>query len=193
MKLRFLICTAAVLAVGSQFRAAAGEVTPGRAWGLVGMYFNLPAQVRNVPMMPEFAPAFVRVDPNVDFDWTKQAPVPRVGNSDFGVRWVGYLRVERAGVHTFRLTYDRGVRLKVDKELVYEGTRRPAQGARIDVNLSDAGWVPFEAQFHAYRSRRPKIRIEWAEPGKTGFEPIPAGRFAHDTAVGTAVRKRGSK
>ena len=37
------------------------------------------------------APAFVRIDDNIDFYWESHAPAPELPDDDFSVRWTGYL------------------------------------------------------------------------------------------------------
>ena len=184
-----------VLLIGSALCDAeqSPKTASGRVAGLMGMYFNLPTQARNVPMIPDPNPAHVRVDPHIDFNWSKQPPVPRVGSNHFAVRWVGYLKVDKPGVYTFRVTHDSGLRFKVDKEVLYDRMRGRAENQRIDVKLEERGWLAFEAQYHSVRARRPVVRIEWARPGETNFSIIPPEHFAHDTAVGVMVRERKGK
>jgi len=90
-------------------RPAGGR--PGER-GLKGEYFN------NM----EFTgpPALVRVDPQVQFDWSGGSPDPKVHPEHFSVRWTGTLRSPVSRDVRLSVTTDDGARLYIDGKLVID-------------------------------------------------------------------------
>jgi hypothetical protein len=65
------------------------------------------------------APALVRYDPAIDFDWGTGSPDPSLPDDNFSVRWKRTLGFE-AGTYRFFSSTDDGVRIYVDGQLVVE-------------------------------------------------------------------------
>ena len=70
--------------------------------GLLGRYY------RNSSW--QGPPVEVRVDPAIDFDWSKSIPLP----PPFSVEWSGRLLVEQAGEYEFAIVADDGAALEID-------------------------------------------------------------------------------
>ncbi|MDA1277978.1 MAG: PA14 domain-containing protein, partial [Verrucomicrobia bacterium] len=90
-------------------------------------------------------PAFVRLDPKVDFDWSDVGPDPFLGGA-FSVRWTGQVEPEFSETYTFYTVSDDGVRLFVNNQLVIDnftahgptedrGTISLAGGQKVDIVL----------------------------------------------------------
>ena len=79
--------------------------------GLLGEYFDNPYWYG--------APALVRVDPQVSFDWGTGS-VADVGVDDVSVRWSGKLRVAQTGVYTVHVTADDSAKLTLDHKLLLD-------------------------------------------------------------------------
>ena len=73
-------------AMRSPDATAWGDLTLGR--GLVGDYYN---------GKPDGKPAHTRVDNRLDFNWGGGSPARGVEETDYAVRWTGYLYTERPG------------------------------------------------------------------------------------------------
>lgn len=177
----FGLCAAAVLIGPARMfgiRPKDGSPPEAARPGLLGMYFNLPRDLR-APMTPDPAPALVRADRAIDFDWRKEPPAPRLGRSHFAVRWLGAIRIQKAGVYTFRLTHDNGLRVQVAGNLFYDRWSHRAANQMADVKILETGWLPIEVQFHSARSRAPLVRIEWATPGSAAITPISDQCLSH--------------
>jgi beta-glucosidase len=78
----------------------------GTVHGLKGEYFAN----RNL----EGAPAVVRIDKSIAFDWDDGSPDPRIPNDNFSVRWTGVLVPAHSGRYMLSTMSDDGVRLYVD-------------------------------------------------------------------------------
>jgi hypothetical protein len=63
-------------------------------------------------------PRAVRVDPAINFDWSKDAPIATVGREFFSARWTGEISIAAAETFTFETSSDDGVRLVIDDKPV---------------------------------------------------------------------------
>jgi len=93
------------------------------------------------------APALVRGDAQVDFDWGTGSPaVGVIGADNFSVRWTNTVNFP-SGVYRFRVTVDDGVRVFVNDRLVIDAWR--VQGAATfdsgDIALS--GNAPLRVEY----------------------------------------------
>ncbi len=90
--------------------------TPGTGTGLAGDYYSS----RSHPSPSLGWPTFSRVDPIVDFDWSTNAPDPRISRDNFTIRWTGEVQPFASGTYTFHTRTDDGVRLWVDGRLLID-------------------------------------------------------------------------
>jgi hypothetical protein len=65
------------------------------------------------------APAMVREDAHIDFDWGPGSPGTAIPNNDFSVRWTRAVQLQ-PGDYRFTVTSDDGIRLYVDGRLVID-------------------------------------------------------------------------
>jgi beta-glucosidase len=100
-------------------------------------------------------PALVRIDPQVDFDWSVGSPDPAIPVDHFSIRWTGKLISPITGAGKISVTSDDGVRLYTDGKLVVDSWVN--RGPTTDVvNLK------FE------EGRQYDLRIEYFESGGPG-------------------------
>jgi beta-glucosidase len=85
---------------------------PDGAHGLKAEYFNNP--------LLEGAPALVRVDPAINFDWAMGPPAPGINPDRFSVRWTGRLIPSASHEYLLAATTDDGVRVYLDGALVLD-------------------------------------------------------------------------
>ncbi|MCA1683519.1 MAG: hypothetical protein LC708_00050, partial [Actinobacteria bacterium] len=90
---------------------------PPAELGLVGSYYADPGATRSFAGL---APAVVRVDPNVNFEWATAPPVSPLGATDYLVRWEGSVATPTIGAYRFGASSDDGVRIWVDNQLVVD-------------------------------------------------------------------------
>ena len=129
-----------------------------------------------------------RVDPLVDFNWVRQAPVPELTPDNFSIRWTGFIAAPAVGQYKLALEYDGAVRVAIDGRSVFDSTVRPsgaAPGKRAGARAALSGSGRAEEVIPFTRAAR-MIRIEFSDPGgparcrllwqqKDGFdeEPVP--------------------
>lgn len=92
------------------------------------------------------APALVRSDPSVSFNWDEGAPAPGLPSDNFSVRWARALNFENR-IYRFYILVDDGVRLWIDDELVID--------AWYDSSLHTVTGV------HTMTQGRHQIRVEY--------------------------------
>jgi PA14 domain len=78
--------------------------------GLLGKYY------RNATWAG--APADVKIDPAIDFDWPKTTPHP----APLSVEWTSEIFIEREGFYLFTLAADDGALLEIDRKLIVDAS-----------------------------------------------------------------------
>ncbi len=114
-----------VLAEGMPIPIERSALHTGKAEGLAGEYFA----------NPDFQgkPVAVRVDPSVNFNWSKAVPVPGLRRDSFSVRWTGALTPPAPGDYHLAARVGFGFRsqtretfhLYLDGKLILDNTRVP--------------------------------------------------------------------
>jgi beta-glucosidase len=121
--------------------------------GLEGTYFN------NVTFSGE--PAFIRIDNQINFQWTLFSPDPEKLTYDFySVRWTGKLKAPATGIFNLGIDGNDGYRVYIDGKLFLD---------RWTKRTREAIMKPFRFQ----KGREYDIRIEFYEPvGNAWFSLI---------------------
>lgn len=122
------------------------------------------------------APAFIRGDAQVDFNWGFGSPVPGViGMDDFSVRWTNNVNFP-SGVYRFRITVDDGVRLFVNDRLAIDAWREQATSTFESGDLSLSGNTPIRVEFFE-ASGEARVTLTWfntgGAPQPTPVPPLP--------------------
>lgn len=88
--------------------------------GLIGEYWNVPANYNFANGAPTGAPSLTRNDQDINFDWNLDSPSPGVINNDwFYARWKGYFVAPTTGSYIFGASADDSVGVYVDGQQVY--------------------------------------------------------------------------
>jgi hypothetical protein len=125
--------------------------------GLLGTYFTS----TNLT-----APAVVRVDETVDFDWALKAPHPQLAADNFSVRWEGQLNPKFSEQYTFYTQSDDGVRLWVNGvQLVNNWTIHGVTENSGRIALK-AG-VPVDVRLEFYDGAQSAVcKLLWSSPSQ---------------------------
>jgi len=156
----------------------------GEETGLHAEYFKN----RNL----EGAPALVRTDPQIQFDWSEKTPGQGIPQSDYSVRWTGSVVPSESGKYKLILTADDGCRLFFDGKLLID-------------HWVDSGAVPqvAEVDFVAGKSRdlrveyfqhggQASVRLDWARVGDGPYADALEAARKSDIAV-VFVSTRGTE
>jgi hypothetical protein len=122
----------------------------------------------------------VRVDPNIDFNWGSDSPDPAMKASEFGARWIGYIKVPKAGRYVIHVRSHGESQVMLDNAMVINNRLSPHRDCeqQAEVNLT-AGYHLVAVQFvHAWGQAN--CHLGWQPPGATGWTAIPAQSLFHD-------------
>ena len=88
--------------------------------GLIGEYWNVPANYNFASGAPTSTPNLTRNDQDINFDWNLSSPSPGVINDDwFYARWKGYFVAPTTGSYTFGGTVDDNISVYINDQNVY--------------------------------------------------------------------------
>jgi hypothetical protein len=122
--------------------------------------------------------ALTRVDRSINFHWGTGGP-PNVPADRFSVRWRGWLRTDKTGVHAFQTTSDDGVRLSVGGHRVIENwTLHPPTDDTGTISLEAGHHYPIVLEFFE-NTGNAQITLRWKPPGTGAFVVVPEGYLRH--------------
>ncbi|CAN5910678.1 hypothetical protein BH11MYX3_BH11MYX3_16160 [soil metagenome] len=101
-----------------------------------------------------------RVDPQIDFVWGDDEPVPGAGVDRFSVRWRGYLEVPAAGSYTLLTSNDDGVRVTLgDARIIDDWSFHAASRREATIDLA-AGRMPIVIDYFDV-AQHAEMRLSW--------------------------------
>ncbi len=116
---------------------------------------------------------FMRVDPNVDFDWGAGSPAPGVPADRFSVRWTGWIEAAFRGPTTFHAIVDDGVRLWVGgRRIINEWADHYPTEFKASVTLEPGRRYPIQLEYYE-NAGEAVARLHWSTGGRDPV-PIPA-------------------
>lgn len=125
-------------------------------------------------------PAERRIDPQIDFDWNDQGPLPGFPNDRFSVRWQGHIKTEAAGDYQFHTLSDDGVRLWVNEVPVIDRWVGQAAAERSGrIHLDGKRSYPFRMEYFEDTGLA-EVHLRWTTPEKPKHR-IPSEAFSHAT------------
>jgi hypothetical protein len=144
--------------------------------GLRASYFN------NITLTG--APALVRTDATVNFDWAVGSPATAITVDNFSARWEGQIEAPVSGAFTFTTTSDDGIRLFIDNQLIIDKffDQSPTDWTG-SVTLS-AGKHDIKIEYYE-RGGGAVAKLSWEYPGQAK-QIVPSSRLC-STVVPTCV------
>ena len=117
-------------------------------------------------------PTLARTDAVVNFTWGT-GPVTRTGRDHVSVRWEGYVRPERTGLHTFEVEADDHARLFVDGFLLVDSWSfdGPRSDARADHGLEADEFHPVVLEYRELGGEA-AARLLWSSERSASTEVI---------------------
>lgn len=122
----------------------------------------------------------VRVDVAVAFAWGDNPPDVRLAAGPFTVRWRGRLFVNSNGAHRFRAHAAGHVRLKLDGQVLIDGTRDRLGWLDAEPVELDYGYHPLQIDYTSAADGA-ALGLFWQGP-QFRLEPISARYLFHDPA-----------
>ncbi len=149
----------------------------GTGTGLQGEYYN----TSNLTDL-----AVTRVDPTVNFNWSRTAPDPSIAKNIFSVRWQGEIEAEYSQTYTFRTTANDGVRLWVNGQLLIDHwTDHAVRQNQGKITLQAGEQYSIEMDYYE-DSGRSVAKLSWSSPGHQN-QIIPSSQLypPADTSTGS--------
>lgn len=104
------------------------------------------------------APALVRLDSEIDFNWGAASADANLLTDDFSVRWSGQVEATRTESHTFTVTSNDTARLWVNGQLLIDGPVSEVSDGSIDLIAGRRYDIELE---YVEQSDDASIRLEW--------------------------------
>jgi beta-glucosidase len=102
-----------------------------------------------------------RVDRQVDFGWTLNAPAPEIPFDWYSVRWTGSLTVPASGVRRLGVEGNDGYRLYLDGALVIDNWRKQSYGTRM-VNVALRPGTRHDVRLEYFESTgNARVKLVW--------------------------------
>ena len=120
-------------------------------------------------------PALVRVDPEIQFDWSAAAPAPNVPRQAFAVRWTGNFVPPGPGDYSFAFqqpfcwpcTSEQSLKVYLDDKLVSDGAQhnRDKEFPRFTAHFDDTTPHSFKAEYvHTGPVYAAGLTLAWQPP-----------------------------
>lgn len=84
----------------------------GRGQGLLGKYYS--------NKLFSGLPDTTRIDQHLDFNWGFQPPIGNIPADNYSIIWEGYIRIPTKDLYTFHASFDNGLSLSIDDELLID-------------------------------------------------------------------------
>lgn len=135
--------------------------------GLRASYFN------NLTLTG--APALVRTDATVNFDWSVSSPAAAITVDNFSARWEGQIEAPVSGAYTFTTTSDDGIRLFIDNQLIIDKFIDQAPTDWTGSITLTAGKHDIKLEYYE-RGGGAVAKLSWAYPGQA-IQIVPTSRL----------------
>jgi beta-glucosidase len=133
--------------------------------GLEGAYFR--------DILFSGVPAFVRIDPAVDFVWHDASPLAGYGAESFCVRWTGALIPPVSGQYLLGVRGSSGYQFWLDgRELLAYATNEHEAFTRVVSVELEAGRLHDVRLDYVNDGRDPQVHLLWALPGQDYGEEV---------------------
>lgn len=132
--------------------------------------------------------AVTRVEPQVDFRWGENAPVPDVPAQSFSARWSGQVAAQFTESYTFHVEAGGGARLWLDGQLILDQWRdRPGEFYSTIVPLTAGQKYDLRLE-HFSTSKEAGMRLLWSSASQRKL-PIPADALTPSRTADSSARK----
>ncbi len=158
-----------------------GKLEPG----LVGQYFKGVAALDAVPA--NAAPFLVKIDKNINFKSAEGQFNKTKLTNDFQARWTGFLKVEKAGPHTFMLRSDDHSKLYLNDQVVVDnGAWEVQKDHEATVELKP-GVYALKVDFQNGPGQS-QCQLHWKQPGDSKAKSFKDGSLLHAKGAETAIK-----
>ncbi|MGE3507817.1 MAG: PA14 domain-containing protein, partial [Vicinamibacterales bacterium] len=140
--------------------------------GLTGQYYNDTGATFFTTL------ALTRVDPTINFSWSRGSPGPGVLEDNFSVRWTGQVQAPVTGNVLFRTASDDGVRVWVNGVQIINNWTDHALTNNTSAAIPMVAGTRYDIRVEYYeRTSAATIRLLWSYPGQTTYVAVPQSRL----------------
>lgn len=119
------------------------------------------------------APAAVRNDAVINFNWSTGSPMSGINADQFSVRWTREINFP-AGTYTFDVFSDDGIRVWVNNVLIIDQWRDQTDGRFSSTIALPGGNTPLRVEYYE-NTGRAAVSVAWNPPVTGGTTSPPAG------------------
>ena len=151
--------------------ALTDEETPG----LFARYYN------NTTFM---GPATERIDPNLNFNWGRRAPVASIDQSSYSVRWSGFLEPEFGGSYRFHTQSGSAMQVWLDNRLIldHQTTAESNETTSESIQLEAEQAYPIQIDY-VHNGGASQVNLLWSNSSRRISRVlIPREAFVPDSA-----------
>ncbi|MEQ2008432.1 MAG: PA14 domain-containing protein, partial [Limisphaerales bacterium] len=132
--------------------------------------------------------AVTRVDPQLDFNWGENAPVPDVPAQSFSARWSGQVAAQFTESYTFHVEAGGGAKLWLDGQLILnQWNDKPGEFYSTVVPLTAGQKYDLRLE-HFSTSKEARMRLLWSSASQRKV-PIPADVLTPSRPAESGARK----
>jgi beta-glucosidase len=143
--------------------------------GLLGEYFN------NTDCSGK--PVFTRIDPLLDFDYSRGSPDPQIENDYYSVRWSGQFIAPVSGPYYIGAAFDDAIRFYFENKLIIDKTLNRNQNstvAKLELEKGKHYDLRIEFTEHWYKS---KMKLWGAPQDPHKFDKVREAAKNSDVAI----------
>ncbi len=139
--------------------------TIGSGTGLLGNYWANTTSATFTNVNFTNLPTLSRTDATVNFDFGGAGPDPRIGDTNYAVRWVGSVQPQFTEPYTFITTADDGVRLYVNGQLlINDWVNQTATSESNTITLTAQQLYNIELDYYYQNDNGGQVALAWSSP-----------------------------
>lgn len=103
-----------------------------------------------------------RVDTNINFNWVRNSPDPRIKVDNFTAKWNGFISPDYSETYTFTAVADDGIRVWIDDKLIIDQWENKAEGVESFVEGAQTT-TKTKSEVKLKKGVKYPIRVEYYE------------------------------
>ncbi|MCB0190921.1 MAG: hypothetical protein KDJ65_03155 [Anaerolineae bacterium] len=131
----------------------------------------------------EGEPEAYRQDGGIMFNWGYNAPMAKIAQDNFSVRWTRSMLLDRPGFYFFKIQHDDGMRIYVDGKIIYDSWYDQSVQYEVLRIALKSGFRTFTVEHYEHIGTATAQLIIEPDPGNFSFDEVIPGE------VGVVVTK----
>lgn len=123
----------------------------------------------------EGEPEAYRQDGAILFDWGYDAPMAKIAQDNFSVRWTRSILLERPGFYFFKIQHDDGMRIYVDDKIIYDSWYDQSVQYEVLRIALNSGFRTFTVEHYEHIGTATAQLIIEPDPGDYSMDDVAPG------------------